>query len=108
MTNFSYTPGMEGAKVGTTHGADPLNYRAVSADDVLEAHKRYMKALSWTPPKGHASWCQMQNPPGWRHRSAGSTPMAATGCNCAKSAAAKLARRRELRDLMASIGRKVA
>ena len=112
MSGFSYTAGTatqaEYGGNGLTPG-DPLRGLRVTDADRVEAERRYNLAMTWKPPAGHASWCEVQLPPPWRHSHVGSTPMAARGgCTCGRSRTARLARRRELRALMESIGRKVA
>jgi hypothetical protein len=92
--SFTYTPGEVGAKGDTSNLADPLRYRGATDEDRVEAERRYHLALTWKPPAGHATWCEVQLPPVWRHSHVGSTPMASRGgCTCSRSKVARSVRK---------------
>lgn len=49
--------------------------------------------MAWTPPKGHASWCDMNAHPSWRPRHLGSTAMARPQCGCGRNSLARSLRK---------------
>ncbi len=60
------------------------HYAGQTEEPDYAAQFKHEQRSRWTPPKGHDSWCFMQQPVVWRHKGAGETPMARQTCNCTK------------------------
>lgn len=67
----------------------------VTQEDIDKAEAWYARHANYVPPKGHATWCQMQLPSWWRPFRSAPTPMADPGCTCARNALAKRLRKLE-------------